>query len=402
MQIQKVKSFNCWEASTNMKAIHFGGGNIGRGFIGEVLNQNNFTIAFVDVNHGIIDTLNEKKSYTIHLAEEGKKTIEIDNVYGINNSTHPEDVVQLFKETDLVTTAIGPKILPYIAPLIAQGIKERRAAEVSKPLDVIACENMIGGSSFLKDEVDKHLSEADMEYAEKYIGFPNAAVDRIVPAQTHEDVLSVTVEPYKEWVVEKYGLKNTELILMGVDYVDDLDPFIERKLFTVNTGHAATAYNGKYAGHQMIDEALKDETVLKEVKRVLSETGALMVNKWQFDAEEHQQYIEKILNRFKNPFISDDISRVGRTPMRKLGYDERFIKPLREAYSRQLSIDALVETIAKALAYRDEKDEESQELSRLLAENETIDVIRQVTSLTEEDLINRILVEYNQLLKTAE
>lgn len=382
-----------------MKAIHFGGGNIGRGFIGEVLNQNDFTIAFVDVNHGIIEALNEKKSYTIHLAEEGEKTIEIDNVYGINNSTHPEDVVQLFKETDLVTTAIGPKILPYIAPLIAQGIKVRRAAEVSKPLDVIACENMIGGSSFLKNEVVKHLNEADIEYAEQYIGFPNAAVDRIVPAQTHEDVLSVTVEPYKEWVVEKSGLKNIDLVLNGVDYVDDLDPFIERKLFTVNTGHAATAYNGKYAGYQMIDEALKDETVLKEVKRVLSETGELMVNKWQFDAKEHQQYIEKILNRFKNPFISDDIARVGRTPMRKLGYDERFIKPLREAYSRQLSIDALVETIAKAFIYRDDKDEESQELSRLLAEKETVDVIRQVTSLIDEELIHKILTAYRQLLK---
>lgn len=127
-----------------------------------------------------------------------------------------------------------------------------------------------------------------------------------------------------------------------------------------------------------------------------------MVNKWQFDAAEHQQYIEKILNRFKNPYISDDISRVGRTPMRKLGYDERFIKPLREAYSRQLSIDALVATIAKALVYRDEKDEESQELSRLLAENETVDVIRQVTSLTDEDLINNILNAYNQLLKKSE
>lgn len=382
-----------------MKAIHFGGGNIGRGFIGEVLNQNDFTIAFVDVNHEIIETLNEKKSYTIHLAEEGGKMIEVDRVYGINNSTNPEEVVQLFKETDLVTTAIGPKILPYIAPLIAQGIRERRTANVSKPLDVIACENMIGGSSFLKNEVVKHLNEADIEYAEQYIGFPNAAVDRIVPAQTHEDVLSVTVEPYKEWVVEKSGLKNIDLVLNGVDYVDDLDPFIERKLFTVNTGHAATAYNGKYAGYQMIDEALKDETVLKEVKRVLSETGELMVNKWQFNAKEHQQYIEKILNRFKNPFISDDIARVGRTPMRKLGYDERFIKPLREAYSRQLSIDALVETIAKAFVYRDEKDEESQELSRLLTEKETVDVIRQVTSLTDEELINKILTAYQELLQ---
>lgn len=382
-----------------MKAIHFGGGNIGRGFVGEVLNKNGFTVAFVDVNKAIIDALNQHKSYTIYLAEEEKSTVEIDRVYGINNGTNPEEVVELFGEIDLVTTAIGPKILPYIAPLIAQGIQQRKNGNCTKPLDIIACENMIGGSSFLKEEVVKHLTDDDLNYVDKYVGFPNAAVDRIVPAQTHEDVLSVTVEPYKEWVVDSKELKNTTLQLEGVHYAEELDPYIERKLFTVNTGHAATAYNGKYVGYHLIDEALRDERVLQSVKSVLNETGALMVQKWGFDPTEHQHYIDKILSRFKNPFISDDILRVGRTPIRKLGYDERFIKPIREAYARQLTVDALIRTVAKAFCYRDENDEESQELTRLFAEKPVAEVVRQVTKLTEEELISKIVAEYEMILK---
>ncbi|AEB30080.1 mannitol-1-phosphate 5-dehydrogenase [Carnobacterium sp. 17-4] len=382
-----------------MLAIHFGGGNIGRGFIGEVLNKNGFKIAFVDVNKEIIDALNDKHEYTIELAQEGTPQLKVNNVYGINNGTHPEEVIAAFEQASIVTTAIGPKILPYIAPLIAKGIQKRRAGKSTQPIDVIACENMIGGSTFLKEEVSKHLVKEDMDYLEQYIGFPDAAVDRIVPLQSHEDKLFVSVEGYKEWVIDESKLKNTELRLEGVHYAPELEPFIERKLFTVNTGHATTAYVGKYEGYKTIDEALKDEKVKKQVENVLAETGAVMVEKWQFNAEEHKAYITKILSRFMNPYISDDITRVARTPMRKLGYDERFIRPIREASERGLETDYLIKTVAKALVYRDSNDEESQQLEKMLEDKSVETVIREVTQLKDETIIGKIASEYELLTK---
>lgn len=379
-----------------MLTVHFGAGNIGRGFIGEVLNKNESKVAFVDVNSAIIDALNDRKEYTIEEAAEQEIEVKVDNVYGINNQVDPEKVVDAIVDADLITTAIGPKILPFIAPLIAQGIEKRNELGLTTSIDVIACENMIGGSSFLKEEVLKHLKESDSAaYLEEFIGFPDAAVDRIVPMQTHDDILRVTVEPYKEWVISKDGLKNTDLVLKGIHYVDDLEPYIERKLFTVNTGHATTAYNGAYAGYKTIDEALKDEVVYTEVKSVLEETGALLISKWGFDKDVHSEYISKIISRFENVKLSDDITRVGRTPIRKLGYDERFIRPIREADERGLKIDSLVSTVGKALAYDDINDEESVELRLRLKEESADKVIKDITKLTDEKLLKKITEAYN-------
>jgi len=378
-----------------MLALHFGAGNIGRGFIGEVLYENGANITFVDVNESIIHALNERNEYTIQLAEEDQTEKRIDHVSGINNGENPSAVVEKFNHVDIITTAIGPKILPYIAPLIAQGISLRKKKNITQPLDVIACENMIGGSSFLKTEVLKHLDDSAAEFIEDYIGFPDAAVDRIVPGQSHEDLLTVTVEPYKEWVIADKERKNKELNLTGAKYADNLQPYIERKLFTVNTGHATTAYVGKANGHNTIVEALNDPEVLNEVRAVLNETGALIVEKWGLSASEHQEYIGKIIERFQNPHISDDISRVGRGPIRKLGYEERFIQPLREANERGLPTKALIRTIGKIFSYDDPNDEESVELQKRRKEENLESLIKDVTELTDEKLVEAIKESVN-------
>lgn len=242
-----------------MKALHFGAGNIGRGFIGEVLAKNGFEITFVDVNEKVITALNEKHEYLIQLAEPTKKQIKVTGVAGINNAKDPAKVAQAFAKADIVTTAIGPKILPLIAPLIAAGIKLRRKNDNYQKIDVIACENMIGGSQFLKTEVYKHLDAATKAFADEYIGFPNAVVDRIVPQQSHADPLFVVVEPFKEWVIDESQLKDPALKLKEVHYAKQLEPYIERKLFSVNTGHATVAYTGQVYGYDTIGEAIKDK-----------------------------------------------------------------------------------------------------------------------------------------------
>lgn len=74
-----------------MEAVHFGAGNIGRGFIGLLLYQSGYDTTFVDVNDEIIRAINEKKQYSVVLAAEDKKTITVKNISAINSVSNPEE-----------------------------------------------------------------------------------------------------------------------------------------------------------------------------------------------------------------------------------------------------------------------------------------------------------------------
>ncbi|MFP7774707.1 mannitol-1-phosphate 5-dehydrogenase [Ligilactobacillus sp. LYQ112] len=384
-----------------MKDVHFGAGNIGRGFIGATLADNGFEIEFVDVNATVIDALNKRHEYSVEYAAPEKKRITIRNVSGINNAKEPEKVVRALATADLVTTAIGPKVLPLIAPLIAQGLKARRDTGNRHPLDVAACENMIGAGDALKKEVYAHLDGDTLAFVDQYVGFPNAAVDRIVPEQHHDDSLLVAVEPFKEWVVDKSMLKNPAIHLTGVEYADDLEPYIERKLFSVNTGHATVAYNGKFMGYTTIGEAVKAPKILKLLRNTLGETRALLAAKWpNFALDSLEAYHEKIVSRFENPYISDAIARVGRTPIRKLGYNERFIRPIRECRKRGLAYDTLLKTAGRIFTFDEPNDSESVRLMKMVADQPLDEVVAGVTGIKDQALLDEVVASAREAITT--
>lgn len=309
-----------------MIAVHFGAGNIGRGFIGNLLYQSGFETCFVDVNSELVNLINEKKQYRVELANEAHEGLLVKNVRAINSATDPELVIETIAKADLVTAAVGPNVLPFIAGLLADGLKER-LIQTGQPLTIIACENMIGGSAFLKEKVYEKLTEDEKYQFDNCFSFPNAAVDRIVPNQINEDKTAVQVEPFYEWVVEESEIIGENPPVKGITFVKDLEPYIERKLYTVNTGHAAVAYFGYLAGIRRMDEALASEEIKTMTENVLQETGKLLIAKYQFNEQEHGDYIQKIMGRFANPFISDDVTRVGRSPLRKLKFNDRLVGP---------------------------------------------------------------------------
>lgn len=350
-----------------MKALHFGAGNIGRGFIGKLLADAGIELIFADVNQAVLDALNARHSYPVHVVGEQAQVETVTGVSAVNSTS--EAVIDLVAEVDIVTTAVGPQILERIAGSIARGLAKRSDNANTRPLNIIACENMVRGTSQLKQHVLAALPENYHAWVDEHVGFVDSAVDRIVPPSEagSSDPLEVTVETFSEWIVDKTQFKGALPTIPGMELTDNLMAFVERKLFTLNTGHAITAYLGQLAGHQTIRDAILDPAVRAVVKGAMQESGAVLIKRYSFDAEKHAAYIEKILGRFENPYLKDDVERVGRQPLRKLSAGDRLIKPTLGTLEYQLPHDNLVTGIAAAMHYRSAQDPQAQELEALLA-----------------------------------
>ncbi|MBX3193896.1 MAG: mannitol-1-phosphate 5-dehydrogenase [Microbacteriaceae bacterium] len=343
-------------------AVHFGAGNIGRGFVAQFLHESGYEVVFADVSEDLIGALQSQTSYRVHEIGEGARDHVVDGYRALNSATHEDEVVAAVASADLVTTAVGARILRFVAPVIARGLAARPAG--AAPLAVIACENAIGGTTMLAD----HVRDLDAAAADRAI-FADCAIDRIVPEQ--HGGLDVTIEAFSEWVVDRRPFHGAEPEIAGVTWVDDLRPFIERKLFTVNTAHAAAAYHGRDRGWVQIREALATPELQAEVRAVLAETKALLVAKHGFGDDEQQAYIEKTLTRISNPDLPDTCERVGRGPLRKLSRHERFIGPAAELAERGQPAWNLLNAVGAALRFDVPEDAESVELQALLASGES-------------------------------
>ncbi|MDO4474405.1 MAG: mannitol-1-phosphate 5-dehydrogenase [Eubacteriales bacterium] len=377
------------------KAVQFGAGNIGRGFIGALLSQSGYHVVFADVVEAVINKVNEDKGYTVHIMDVECEEQKIENISGVN-STKPEAIDEI-ATADIVTTAVGLVILPRIAPTIAAAIEKRMEMGLKEPMNMIACENAIRGTSQLRKAVYENLSEEGKAFADEYVGFPDCAVDRIVPPVRIENSIDVVVERYFEWDVEKSGFKGEIPEIKGMTLVDDLMAYIERKLFTLNTGHCITAYLGTLRQIPTIDQAIADEEIYAIVSAAMKESGAGLIKKHGFDADKHAAYIEKIIGRFKNPHLKDDVTRVGREPLRKLSPTDRLIKPLMTATGFGLPVDHMLTGVGAALHYNNPEDKQSVELQEKIKANGVKATVAEITGIEDEKIIDAIVAEYEKL-----
>ena len=378
-----------------MKAVHFGAGNIGRGFIGQLLHQNGFEICFVDTNAALIQQLNQDGGYRIDIMDEQETTVFVDRISALNSLTETEKVIAAIKEADILTTSVGANNLVKIAPTIAKGLSER--FKQKRSINILANENAINASNILKEAVYKTLSQQEEAVYDHYAYFVNTAIDRQSLGKVVEGKAVAVVEPYYEWVINRKQLDPaTPFEMKHVVLIDDMQPYIERKLYIVNASHAAIAYLGDLHGYQMIQEAIRDAEIVKVVNQFLAENSAYFVQKYRFDLAELEHFIEKTLKRQGNQKLSDEIIRVGGSPIRKLGPNDRLVAPVIKLEALGLPYETGVKVIAAGYHYHHSNDSEAEKIPALIEEKGLKATIKTISHL-DGKLLEEVVAAYDSM-----
>lgn len=382
-----------------MKALHFGAGNIGRGFIGYLLSKSGYTVTFVDISQPLVDQINQFKQYQVITLSTSSAKETIPNVRAIHLRA-AEELEDAVVQTDLITLSIGANNLKSTGKLLYPLLKARQQKNPEAPLDIIACENALFATDILKQSI---LDGADADfhaYLEKTVGFPNSAVDRIVPNVTlaKDSPIDVAVEDFFEWDVEAGKVKHNPDI-HGVSYVEHLEPYLERKLFLLNGAHAAIAYIGFLKGYRYVHEAIHDEFIRKTVCAYHQEALEALHQKHHMDKPALEAYAQKLLRRFENHYLQDELYRVGRDPVRKLSNNDRLVSPLKLCNDLHLPYDAIACAIAAGFAFDYEGDPKAMDIQMDILDGGIKYAIRRITGLNESsEMVRNIVENYKKLL----
>lgn len=351
-----------------MKAVHFGAGNIGRGFIGDLLHDSGYEITFVEVNLALVAEINRTNSYDLYLINEGYQKKVIDRVRALSPVTDEAAVIAAITEADLITTSVWADNLPKIAGVLAKGLKARLNAGKEK-VNVLACENAMRNTSLLKKAMADCAVDITMAELDEIGCYPNTAVDRMVFDAVRDGKKAVDIGKDFELAIEKNQLLDPESQpIRGAEYAGDLQKFLERKLYMINCGHAWAGYIGFLYGYDIIQDVFKHADLVQEVRRVMQESAGLLQEKYDFTKSELDAYIDFSINRFQTPGITDTINRVARSPIRKLAPDDRLTGPCVQCEERRLNHRNLLKGIAAAFLFENPKDAQCLELGRYCKE----------------------------------
>lgn len=385
------------------QAVIFGAGNVGRGFLGQLFSESDYHVTFVDIDRPLIQAMREHGAYTIRLVNnEHTEEVRVSPVDGLLSDNLPA-VSQALARATLAATAVGARVLPYIAPTIAAGIALRAAQKVSAPLNIIVCENLKDAAAHLRGLVIEHLDAPARDYLAAYVGFVDTVIGRMVPelpaALRAQDPTTIIVEPYKELPVDRSGFVGEIPTVVGMEPCDNFALYTARKLYLHNAGHAVLGYLGYRRGYALGYEALEDREIRPILNAALDESLQGIVAKYGASEDWLRAHVADLLRRFANRVLADPVLRLARDPVRKLAPSDRLVGAARVAETAGLLPLNLAWAIAGALAFDSPEDPIAVSLQQRVQAEGLEAVMAALCAINAQEPLGQAVLERHRLLR---
>ena len=229
---------------------------------------------------------------------------------------------------DAPALAAGEKPTTPLGRLVL-GLAARKDA-AGGPLAVVSCDNLSGNGNVARDGVLGIARDFDgglAAWIESNVSFVSTSVDRITPRTTAEDLAlvreqcgyldeaPVVTEPFRSWVLSgDFPAGRPRWEDAGAVFVDDIEPYENRKLWLLNGAHSILAYAGQLRGHATVAEALADPVCLQSVEGFWDEAAK------HLSGEDLRvpEYRAALLERFGNSRIAHHLAQIAMDASTKL------------------------------------------------------------------------------------
>lgn len=250
------------------------------------------------------------------------------------------------------------------------------------PLAVVCCDNLASNGTVARRAVTGLAAAWDTGLAswiEANVSFVSTSVDRITPRTTEADLAAVeagcgyrdsspvVAEPFRNWVLSgDFPAGRPRWEDAGAVFVDDIEPFENRKLWLLNGAHSLLAYAGQLRGHTTVAEALQDERCRRAVERFWDEAETNLPGPdLQIPA-----YRTALLERFGNGRIAHHLAQIAMDGSTKLRMRAVPVLLAERAHGRSgtaaaLLIAAWMDFSAVSEAFQDPLAEEVAAANRL-------------------------------------
>ena len=224
---------------------------------------------------------------------------------------------------DVVHDLANPGRPRSVFGLVVEALERRRARGIA-PFTVMSCDNIQHNGDMARRQFTAFAELRDPELAlwiAEHVAFPNCMVDRITPVTSEHDIRlleerygladrwPVVCEPFTQWVLEdRFGHGRPPFEDVGVQIVEDVEPYELMKLRLLNASHQALCYPGYLAGYRFAHEVCADPTFVEYLLAYMDQEGTPTLR--PVPGIDLEAYKRQLIERFANPAVRDTLARL--------------------------------------------------------------------------------------------